>query len=125
MNPFSRYLRQWVAHQPLEAFVEEWDTLEKLVITVYKSGRATAEQTAAHAAVRARLLAQYPAVVAELAPLWPQTKVAGQPARHDPFAFLLQPETVDAFVNHWAAMQHLPAARECLNQRLVQLGEAK
>jgi hypothetical protein len=123
VNPFSRFLRQWANHAPLDEFVEGWDGLEKLVIQVYKSGRATAEQTAAHAALRTQLVGQYAAVAAELAPLWPQTKVGGKPARQDPFAFLLSAEQADEFVNNWAALQHLPAARQALNERLVALGQ--
>ena len=123
MNPFSRFLRQWANHAPLDEFVEGWDSLEKLVIQVYKSGRATAEQTAAHAALRAQLVGHYAAVADELAPLWPRTNIAGKPTRQDPFAFLLAAEHADEFVNNWAALQHLPAARQALNERLLALGQ--
>ena len=123
MNPFSRFLSQWSNHQPLEAFIQGWDELERLAIGVYKSGRPTAEQTAAYAALRPRLQAQYPPLADELAPLWREAKVAGKLATNHPFAFLLAAEQAADFVNNWAALQHLPAAREALNQRLVALGQ--
>ncbi|MBK8430038.1 MAG: hypothetical protein IPL28_01550 [Chloroflexi bacterium] len=40
-----------------------------------------------------------------------------------PPTFLLAAEQAADFVNNWAALQHLPAAREALNQRLVALGQ--
>lgn len=122
MNPFSRFLSQWSGHDDLAAFVANWDVLEKLAIGVYKSGRATAEDEATYAPLRPMLQAQYAPLAAQLEPLWRQSKVGGKLEHGDPFAFLLAAETAADFLHNWAALQHLPAAREAINQLLVATG---
>ncbi len=119
MNPFTRFLSQWSKDEPLHEFIPHWDTLEALAIRVYKSGRATAEDEVQHQEARAALQKLYPALSDKLRPYWQQARVAGHPEHGDPFAFLLAPAHAAEFVGHWAALQHLPAAREALNQLLV------
>lgn len=119
MNPFTRFLSQWSKDQPLHEFIRHWDTLEALAIRVYKNGRASAEDEVKHQEARAALQKMYPVLSDKLRPYWQQARVAGHPEHDDPFDFLLSPSQAADFVGNWAALQHLPAAREALNQLLV------
>jgi hypothetical protein len=119
LNPFSRFLGQWSHNRPFTEFVAQWDELEAVVIRVYRqkmtpdAARATFEQ------VWPWLRQQYPAWEEALRPFWQQTKAGGQPTRTDPFQLLLAFDQPEAILDNWRAMQHLPAAREAINQYLL------
>ncbi|MDX1664717.1 MAG: hypothetical protein R3272_13065 [Candidatus Promineifilaceae bacterium] len=119
MNPFTRFLRQWLGDDDdVDALVGHWDALEALIIRVYKQGEATPADEAEYQALRRWMQANYGTWAGELRPLWQETEVAGAPAEHDPFLRLTTPRAAADYVGDWNAMQHLPAAREALN-RLV------
>ena len=120
MNPFTQSLLKQISDRKLVAFVTRWDALEALVVRVYKGDAATAQDEAEHARLRGALLQDYPRWQATLSEYWPQTRAAGKPTQADPFAFLLSVPRAGDFVDHWAAMQTLPAAREALNRMLVE-----
>ncbi len=116
MNPFSKYLRQWSQNSSLDEFVEYWDRLEAVVVGVYRQKMTMAEAQAAFDEAWPWLREHYGIWEEVLRPFWQQTRAGGQPTQLDPFLLLLaftQPEDI---VGDWAAMQHLPAAREALNQ---------
>lgn len=119
MNLFTRFLRQWNHDPDLERLVEHWDALEALVIRVYRRGEATAADEAEYRAIRAWMQHHYTAWEKVLESHWRHARVAGQGAQEDPFRRLMAPEAAAGFVRNWAAMQHLPAARESLNQLLL------
>lgn len=121
MNPFTSFLSRRLHDPSLTDFIAHWDRLERLVVAVYKRQQALPVDEAEWAALRPWLLSHYPHWQPALAPLWPQTLVGGQLAAADPFAALLTPASAAAFVHNWPAMQTLPAAREALNQLLLQL----
>ncbi|RMG89231.1 MAG: hypothetical protein D6706_21710 [Chloroflexi bacterium] len=52
-------------------------------------------------------------------PFWLRTKAGGQPVTQDPFRLLLSLQHPQAIKGNWQAMQHLPAAREALNQFIL------
>lgn len=124
-NPFTRFLRTLGSSDDtpdVEQFVANWDVVEAIVVDVNKRGHATDEERAAYAEARAALLPNYEQQwVGRFAPHWPQTLEAGQPAPADPFPRILAPETADGFVQNWAAMQALAAARETLNRYILNL----
>lgn len=122
MNPFSRFLSSKSDDPSFAEFVEYWDALEALVIRVYKRQGATPADLAKHREIRAWLSAHYPIWREGLRPYWREALVAGRPAAHDPFGFLLAVERADGFVDNWPAMQTLPAAREAINRRLTESG---
>ena len=122
MNPFTRFLKQWSKNQPdLSEFIDYWDTLEALAIQVYKAGAVTAEDGQSYLRAKHYMQANYENFSAQLTPFWEQSEVGGQIDHADPFEFLFQYERVDGFIGNWAALQHLPAAREALNGYLVQM----
>jgi hypothetical protein len=121
MNPFTHFLRRRLRQPSLDEFVERWDRLERLVISVYKDKAATAEDEAIYAEIRPWLQQHYPQWRTQLQTYWPQALIGGQPAREDPFLFLLQAEEAADYVDNWLAMQTLPAAREALNQLVTAL----
>ena len=123
MNPFTQSLLRQVKDRRLVEFVTHWDELEALVVRVYKSADASALDVSEHARIRAWLRQHYPQWAAKLSLYWPRTRAGGEPLAEDPFMRLLAPAHAAAFVDNWAAMQTLPAAREVLNMLLVDIGD--
>jgi len=115
MNPFTRFLFGQRSDQRLASFVADWNALEVLVIRVFKGKMATVEDLAEFARLQADLRRTYPDWQADLTPLWAETRVGGVRPSSDPFLDLLETPTAADFVDNWAAMQRLPAAREALN----------
>ena len=123
MNPFTRFLNQWAKNTPdLAEFIHHWDTLEALAIRVYKAGGPTAEDSQTYLAAKAYMDKNYASLAEPLRSYWQQSEVGGQLDHADPFEYLFQYDSADGFVDNWAALQHLPAAREALNGYLVQMG---
>ena len=119
MNPFTQSLINQLHDQQLAEFVADWDTLEALVIRVYKGEVASVQDEEEHRRLRKRLQKWYPRWQGALQIYWPQTKSAGEFVKEDPFASLLRVEHAGGFVGNWKAMQTFPAAREALNQFLM------
>ena len=120
MNPFTQSLLKQISDRKLVKFVTHWDALEALVVRVYKSNTITPQDIAEHTRLRAALQRDYPHWQAALSKYWPRTRAAGVPTSDDPFAYLLSIVQASDFVDHWTAMQTLPAAREALNMMLVE-----
>lgn len=123
MNPFTRFLNQWSSSDDLHTFIEHWDQLEALAIRVYKQGSATPDESKTYLEIKRWLENHYDKWEAKLKPFWSVSPVGGTLAHGDPFRFLFQYPAANKFVQNWAALQHLPAARQALNQLLVELGE--
>jgi hypothetical protein len=119
VNPFTRFLLRRTADRELAELVAAWDVLERLVIRVYKAKTADAADAAEHQQVRSWMLAHYPRWQAALQPHWTGKRAGGEPVTEDPFAWLLHVETAAGFVDHWPALQMLPAAREALNELVL------
>jgi len=122
-NPFTKSLSGHLQSDALKAFVQRWDTLEALVVRVFRAKAASASDEDEHSEVRSWLMANYAPWQPALEPLWRQAKRGGQLCQDDPFAFLLAPEEASTFAGSWAHMQALPAARESLNRLLLDASE--
>lgn len=118
-NPVTQQLVRQLKDASIAQFVTHWDDLEALVISVYRAQVATPHDAAHFIAIKRRLQAHYAHWQAPLEPYWRQTKIDGSPVQADPFAALLQVEQAQDFVDNWDAMQTLPAARQALNEWLV------
>lgn len=118
MNPFTRFLKQWSKNRPFAEFVEQWDQLERLVVQVHRQKISVAEAEPVFTEVWPWLRQQYGQWEEVLRPYWQKTKAAGELTQTDPFQLLLNLENPTAILGNWRAMQHLPAARESLNQFL-------
>jgi hypothetical protein len=118
-NPFTRAILKQVDDPELRDFVVYWDSLEFLVVRVFRAEVASQEDEAEHNRLRSWLSRNYGRWQARLTAYWRQTQVAGQPTRQDPFLFLIAAPASSQFVGNWTAMQYLPAAREALNQFLI------
>ena len=119
MNPFTRSLLRRLNDRQLGEFVAAWDQLEALIIQIYKSGEASPTDEAALKQTRRRLSRHYPRWQPDLSRYWPQMRAGGEPLDGDPFEMLLSIQTGDGIPGNWRAMQILPAAREALNQYLL------
>jgi hypothetical protein len=119
MNPFTQFLRQWSHDDYLDEFVTYWDRLERLTIQIYRRKISTEAAQPEFDIVWPWLRVSYGRWQTELSPYWQQSKAAGQPAQTDPFALLLAKQSPADILGDWAAMQHLPAAREALNQFIL------
>lgn len=123
MNPFTRFLRQWSDDGDLETFIAYWDRLERLTIQVYRGKLEVDTAGAEFGRVWPWLRQQYGRWQPLLDPFWRQTKAAGAPTQTDPFLLLLAKQSAAEIPGDWRAMQHLPAAREALNQLLLARSE--
>ncbi len=119
MNPFTKFLRQWPTNEEFDAFVTYWDRLERLTIQVYRE-KMTAEMAQSEFdEVWPWLRERYGRWQPLLETYWRQTTAAGKPTQSDPFLLLLEKPSPAAISGDWQAMQHLPAAREALNQYII------
>ncbi len=123
MNPYSRFLSWKSDDERFLAFVEQWDSLERLIIDVYRGQMTVAAATADYERVWPALQDNYPMWEATLHPYWQLTRAAGEPTTTDPFRLLLAIDAPANIPGDWRAMQHLPAAREAINRYLVDSGD--
>lgn len=119
MNPVTAQLIRQIDDRKIVRFVRHWDELEALVIRVYKGARATPEDEKQYRRLRRTLGRALPRYGDELAVYWPKATVGGEPARDDPFRKLTSYESALHFIDNWPAMQRLPAARQALNEWLL------
>lgn len=118
-NLFTRFLTRRNKNHALSELVTRWDSLEILVITVYKSQTVTEEDLQTYATLRPWFVKHYPAWEKSLEPLWRPTLVGGKRAPEDPFRRIFSAETANHFLTDWVAMQNLAAAREALNKLVL------
>ena len=119
LNPFTKFLRRGRRNDSFDRFVAHWDRLEWLTIRVYKGEIDAADVRVEFARVWHWLRQNYGHWQEELEPCWQRTRVAGTPTKTVPFLLLLAIESPGKIVSDWRPMQHLPAAREALNQYLL------
>lgn len=122
MNPFTHFLAQWSGDDRgngrLQSFITHWDALERLTVQVYRQKLTPEAAQTEYAHVWPWLRQHYGEWAETLRPYWQQTRTAGGPTATDPFQLLLDIPSPQAILGDWRAMQHLPAAREALNQYL-------
>lgn len=116
MNSFTRFLQQWSRRPDLAEFVTYWDRLEALVVCVYREKLTAEAAVAEFEEVWPWLREEYERWEEDLRPFWQATKAGGAPTQTDPFRLLLAFKHPKEIPGDWRAMQHLPAAREALNQ---------
>ena len=116
MNLFTRFLSRNNRNAQLEQLIDHWDTLEALIISVFKAKVASADDRTTYTELRAWLLANYPEWESQLESYWRATEVGGELAPEDPFRRLFVHDEAGGFVGDWVAMQNLAAAREALNR---------
>ena len=121
MNPFTKFLRHRQRNGNFDLFVSFWDRLESLTIQIYKEQIDAIAAQMEFAQVWPWLRQNYSRWQDELEPCWRRTRAAGAPTKSDPFLLLLAIESPTEIIGDWRAMQHLPAAREAINQYLLQL----
>lgn len=114
-NPFTRFLSNEVDDDPLIAFIDYWDRLEALVISIYKNDAAGSEDEREYEQVWPWLIENYPVWRSEFRPYWSQSGTGGGLEREDPFTRLLAAPSAAEIAGDWTLMQALPAAREALN----------
>jgi hypothetical protein len=119
MNPFSKYLRQWSNDSQFEAFVDQWDRLERIVVGIYRGKIKVETAVPEFNQVWPWLRERYSDWAEALRPHWQATRAAGEPTHDDPFQLLLALPEPAAIRGDWRAMQHLPAAREAINRYLL------
>lgn len=123
-NPFTRFLSQWSADKQIQEFVAHWDVLELVVVQVYRQKMTPAAAQHEFDHTWPWLRQQYDRWDPVLRPFWQQTQAAGARTQTDPFRLLLALTQPEDIIGNWRAMQHLPAAREALNQYLRYLNQS-
>lgn len=122
MNPFTRFLARNRSEEALRELLDHCDALEALVIRVYKGKQATPADEEEYAGLRAWFQAHYANWSGKFKPHWQKVLAGGKVPEQDPILRLLAAAHAADFVGDWGAMQHLPAAREMVNQFVVSLG---
>lgn len=125
MNPVTRALLKQLGDGELNKFAEDWDTLEVLIVEIYKQKSLSFDQQEEFFQLQERLQARYAPLQDDLGLFWPKTRVRGESVTTDPFAALLSKQAAQEFVGNWDAMRTLPAAREALNLMLMARIEKK
>jgi len=125
MNPVTQALLKQVNDPALQAFVQDWDTLNDLVIEIYQQKSKSFDQQELYFEVRERLRKSYAGLAAQLAPFWKKVKIKGELVTNDPFLALIGKRSAKEFVENWEVMKTLPAAREALNEMLMARIEEK
>ena len=116
MNPFTRFLSQWLEDRQLKEFVTYWDSLEVMMVGVYRQKVSTGIAESEFVRIWSWLRQHYDKWEPLLRPYWQRTEVGGQRIQCDPFRLLITIKHPTDILDNWVAMQHLPAAREALNQ---------
>ena len=130
-NPYTRWLRSLTGPPPADAsvglaaadadaFIADWDRLERLVIDVYRRGESDGQDEAEWQWLRQALAERHAA--AALAPHWPGVLAGGAALAADPFETLTALPRAADLIDNRRAMQLLPAAREALNRWLLTMG---
>lgn len=125
MNPVTQALLRDLNDAPLAAFVQDWDTLNDLVIEIYQQKSLTFEQQERFFEAQQRLKTSYPVYAKELEPYWRTARVKGELVVGDPFLAIIEKQSAKDFVENWDAMRTLPAAREALNNMLMAKVESR
>jgi hypothetical protein len=124
-NPVTVQLVRRIKDRRIRRFVERWDALEALVIRIYKSEETAPDDQKAYRRLRRALRRGLRRYDEALGGYWPGMTVGGEPTRKDPFMALLAPKRAKAFVGNWRAMQQLPAARQAINEWLLDRVESR
>ena len=121
MNIVTRALLKKVKNRDIKEFVKHWDALEALVIRIYRANAASVDDEKEYSSLRRWVSKKYSPLRSTLYPYWQRARVAGETTKEDPYASLLSAAVAQDFIANWSAMQTLPAAREALNNLLLEL----
>jgi hypothetical protein len=124
-NPVTAQLTRRIKDRRIRRFVAQWDALEALIIRIYRSEGAEPDDQRAYRRLRRALRRGLRRYGEALGGYWPGMTVGGEPTREDPFAALLAPKRARAFAGNWRAMQQLPAARQAINEWLLDRVESR
>lgn len=119
MNPFTRFLSQWGRDGRLQTFVSYWDRLEFVMVQVHREKMSPQVAQAEFDEVWGWLRQHYGKWSSQLHPFWVETVSGGAVTAVDPFQLLIDIPSPQAILGDWRAMQHLPSAREALNQYIL------
>lgn len=120
MNPVTQTLMAQIHDPQITALVEAWDSIETLVIRVYRNGSASPDDQGEFRQVIGWLGDNHPRWRAALEPFWRSGTIKGiGPTPADPFEALLAVDSAQEFVNNWNVMRRLPAIRQAINEWLL------
>ena len=114
-NPFTRFINRSDPESDLARFVAAWDSLEELLIDVFRSREATPEEEGEWAEIRNALRSIYPSVGGQIG-----SHLRDQPhTGADPVSAILSLETVREMIGNRRILQLLPEVREAINRSLL------
>jgi hypothetical protein len=120
-NPVTARLAAGIEDDELLGFIRLWDQLERLVVEVYRGGRATRSQRAFYKSLRKQLSRAYPRWEPDLAGYRLELQAAGSITHGDPFGRILAVRHADEFFQTRTPIELLPDARQTLNHFLLDL----
>lgn len=119
MNPVTRGLLQDIKDANLDAFAQEWDALEALIIEINRQKSLSFAQQEEFYDLQERLRQSYAPVKDEIDPFWRVAKIKAELLTTDPYLKIIESASAQEFLGNWLIMQTLPAAREAFNQMLM------
>lgn len=119
MNIVTCSILNQLGGHSIQPLLVVWDEIERIVIETYKQDLVREEEASRYPELREQFLRDYRAWEGELRPYWRKTSINGVPVNRDPFLVILDNTQADQFRRNWEAMQHLPPARETINQYLL------
>ena len=114
-NPFTRFLNQSNPDEAFKRFTADWDDLEGLLIDVFRSAAASAEDHARWREITGRLAVSLPRAAEKLSPYRTETGDRGIEVFED----ILSLRSVAEIVGNRATLQKLPDAREIINRSIL------
>ena len=119
MNPVTQGLLRKLNDPALNSFVQDWDGLNDLIIEIFQQKSLSFEQQELFFELQGRLRGSYPDLAMDVEPFWRRAKISGETIKTDPFLVLIDRKSAKEFIEDWDAMRTLPAAREALNEMLL------
>ena len=100
---------------PMGTFLANWVMFEELLLSIYATGRAEADDLDLLGSLRYAIHYHYQQWADLLRPYWMQVKVAGRVLSKYPFLAVLENTTHTVASNGYTSVEELGAARKTLN----------
>jgi len=119
VNPVTARLTAGIDDARLLGFIHRWDSLERLVVDICRSGRVNRNQRRAYRTLRRALFSEYPSWEADFAPFWIELQREGNLEDGDPFHRVLAIQRAEDLIGSRSAIDALPDSRQVLNHFLL------
>ena len=122
MNPVTRRLLDEIDDPQLAAFALAWDELEECLVGIYRDRTCSPRVERRYADLRSSAEKGLGKWEKALRRHWLATRINGTPPAQSPFRSVVAVQRPGDVIDDRAMMRTLPAAREALNNLLLERG---